>query len=352
MIRTGPDGALWIADMYRFVIEHPKWIPDDWLRKLDVRAGDDRGRIYRIVRADAPAPKLPRLDRLDTAGLVAALESGNGWVRDMAQQMLLWQSDPAAAHSLTKLVEENKSPLARLHALATLEGLKALSAETLTRGLRDPHPGVRRFAIELRERFTTPTAAVNAAFWDLARDADPLVQMQFAYAMGSDLDRPTGPVIGAQLLAHSDNAPLTAALMSSLRKATIADALGAVLTGSEKPGAEKLVERLLAMAAAMQDNDAVHKVLERIVAADAPSKSLAHFRAIHAVLQMAARQGLSLDKLANAGCNVEGRRPIVARPGFGGRRRRSDAVRNLDAAGAARRRAGGRGGSSGDLASV
>jgi putative membrane-bound dehydrogenase-like protein len=91
MIRTGPDGALWVADMYRFVIEHPEWIPQDWQRRLDVRAGDDKGRIYRIVRADAPSPKIPRLDRLDTPGLVAALESSNGWVRDMATTTLVAQ---------------------------------------------------------------------------------------------------------------------------------------------------------------------------------------------------------------------------------------------------------------------
>ncbi|MEO6183568.1 MAG: neutral/alkaline non-lysosomal ceramidase N-terminal domain-containing protein, partial [Verrucomicrobiota bacterium] len=46
--RTGPDGALWIVDMYRFVIEHPKWISAERLAKLDVRAGDDKGRIYRV----------------------------------------------------------------------------------------------------------------------------------------------------------------------------------------------------------------------------------------------------------------------------------------------------------------
>ena len=48
MGRTGPDGALWVADMYRFVIEHPKWIPLAAQKKLDLRAGDDKGRIYRI----------------------------------------------------------------------------------------------------------------------------------------------------------------------------------------------------------------------------------------------------------------------------------------------------------------
>ncbi len=152
MIRTGPDGALWVADMYRFVIEHPEWIPQDWQRRLDVRAGDDKGRIYRIVRSDAASPKVPRLDRLDTAGLVAALASDNCWVRDMAQQLLLWRNDSSAVPLLVKLASESQSPLARLHALGTLAGLNALTADLVAQALRDPHPGVRRFAIQLREQ--------------------------------------------------------------------------------------------------------------------------------------------------------------------------------------------------------
>ena len=58
MLKTGPDGALWIADMYRAVIEHPEWIPDDWEKRLDLRAGSEQGRIYRVY----PVDKKPRAD--------------------------------------------------------------------------------------------------------------------------------------------------------------------------------------------------------------------------------------------------------------------------------------------------
>ena len=53
-LRTGPDGALWVADMYRFMIEHPEWLPDEGKRELEphFRAGEDRGRIYRVYRED------------------------------------------------------------------------------------------------------------------------------------------------------------------------------------------------------------------------------------------------------------------------------------------------------------
>ena len=64
--------------MYRFVIEHPRWISPERLTELDVRAGADRGRIYRIVREDADPPRIPRLDPLKTPDLARVLDSPNG----------------------------------------------------------------------------------------------------------------------------------------------------------------------------------------------------------------------------------------------------------------------------------
>ena len=64
--RTGPDGALWIVDMYRYVIEHSRWIPQKTLDELDLYAGNTRGRIYRVLPKDAKHRPLPRFDKLET----------------------------------------------------------------------------------------------------------------------------------------------------------------------------------------------------------------------------------------------------------------------------------------------
>ncbi|HEX4592598.1 MAG TPA: PVC-type heme-binding CxxCH protein, partial [Gemmataceae bacterium] len=79
--RTGPDGCLWVVDMHRYVIEHPRWIPPEDLAKLDVRAGAALGRIFRIRPVDREPRPIVRLDKLDNAGLVAALDSPNGCQR-------------------------------------------------------------------------------------------------------------------------------------------------------------------------------------------------------------------------------------------------------------------------------
>ncbi|HEY2147529.1 MAG TPA: c-type cytochrome, partial [Pirellulales bacterium] len=84
------------------------------------------------------------------------------------------------------------------------------------------------------------------------------------------------------------------------RKDNVAETLSAVVLASDRPGRDVLVERLLTMAAGFGEQNAVRDVLRRIAAADAPLKCAAHFRAIHTVLRMAARQGISLDKLADA----------------------------------------------------
>ena len=110
MCRTGPDGALWISDMYRFVIEHPKWIPAAAQKKLDLRAGDDKGRIYRVYPEGKQPRPIARLDKLDTAGLVAALDSPNGPQRDLAQQMLIWRNDKAAIAPLRELARQFRRP--------------------------------------------------------------------------------------------------------------------------------------------------------------------------------------------------------------------------------------------------
>ncbi len=88
--RTAPDGSLWVLDMYRFVIEHPRWIPPESLDKIDPRAGANMGRIYRVRPRGEFKANWPRLDKLNTDQLVAALDSPSGWQRDMAMQMLTW----------------------------------------------------------------------------------------------------------------------------------------------------------------------------------------------------------------------------------------------------------------------
>lgn len=153
-LRVGPDGALYVLDMHRAVIEHPEWIPDPIEAALDLYEGEDRGRVYRIV----PARGLPAwsgdfegFDRSRTAELVATLGHSNRWRRLTAQRLLVEEhgAEPPASlvSSLRERVSEPENSLGRLHALWSLTGLGALDWATLQSLLLDPHPELRRNAL-------------------------------------------------------------------------------------------------------------------------------------------------------------------------------------------------------------
>lgn len=284
MVRTGPDGAIWISDMYRFVIEHPKWIPDDWQRKLDLRAGETRGRIYRIFATDRPPRTNPQLDRLDSTSLVQALDSPNGWQRDMVQQMLVWRQDPTAVEPLRVMAVSAARPLARLHALCTLDGLAALDKpaldkSTLMKSLSDENPGIRRHAIRLCEGRFADFAEIKNDFARLARDPSQPVRLQLAYTLGSWSD-PAAAALLAELAWTSSADPFfEAAVMSSLTSENTPEVLLKLverLAAAERPPAhvDDLLGRLIGIALSMDQRDSVMESVVEAIFRDTAPRSL------------------------------------------------------------------------------
>src|SRR5438552_211603 len=151
-LANAPDGALYLCDMYREVIEHPWSLPESLKKHLDLNSGNDRGRLYRIVPTGFKQPKLPRLGSASTTDLVKTLEHSNGWHRDTAARLLFERGDRRAVPALEKLLGGAKSPLARLHALHALDGLEALTPAHVLPALADPDAFVRQHAIRLSEK--------------------------------------------------------------------------------------------------------------------------------------------------------------------------------------------------------
>ncbi|HLW64027.1 MAG TPA: PVC-type heme-binding CxxCH protein, partial [Gemmataceae bacterium] len=235
MLQTGPDGCVWVCDMYRAVIEHPEWIPKDWQKRLDLRAGSDMGRIYRIVPVGVEPRPIPRLDKLDSAGLVAALDSPNGWQRDTAQMMLLWKNDPAVVTTLEKLAIMTERPLCRLHALCTLDGMNALKPKTVQEALKDEHPGVRRHALRLSERFLKDNAELANAVANFPIEADGQVRLQLAFTLGECPD-PQAPQALAKLAVVAGDDPfIRSAIMSSINSKNLEPVFRAIV--EDKKGA-------------------------------------------------------------------------------------------------------------------
>ncbi len=167
--RTGPDGALWIADMYRYMIEHPQWLPKNGQDELrpNYRSGDAYGRIYRIVPKGRSLRTMAKLSEKKPAELIDNLSSVNGTVRDLAHRLIVESSDGSVANQLRQLLSQSEFPQARLHALAALDGLGKLDIDTLGQALTDKHPYVQRLAFRLSEKIPNGGKYL-ASFFDFA----------------------------------------------------------------------------------------------------------------------------------------------------------------------------------------
>lgn len=215
---NAPDGNLYILDVYREVIEHPASLPPVIKKHLDLTSGRGMGRIYRVVPDGYRWRKPPNFDKAPTVELVAALAHPNGWHRDTASRVLWERQDQAAVVPLRKLAATSKSPVGRMQALYALDGLAALRAEDVAARMKDDHPGVRRHAVRLAERFHSDplSAKLLASLVSLTSDADALVRYQLAFSLG-EFDSPERIKALAQL-ARRDGADRWArlAIQSSL----------------------------------------------------------------------------------------------------------------------------------------
>ena len=142
---TAPDGTLYIMDMYRGIIQEGEWVrPGSYLRRMveqhQLEKNFGRGRIWRLVHKDfKPGPQPHMLDETP-AQLVTHLAHPNGWWRDTAQKLLVLRGDKSVVPALVNMARSDKEPLARIHALWTLEGLEALTPALLREKLKDPRP--------------------------------------------------------------------------------------------------------------------------------------------------------------------------------------------------------------------
>lgn len=125
-LEGGPDGGLYIVDMYRGVIQQGEFMTEHLRReslKRDLVEPVHLGRIWRVVAEDREQPKPPKMSELSDQQLLTQLESPNGWVRDTAQRLLIEREAMELAPDLLKIVETGETPQSQVQALWTLQGL-------------------------------------------------------------------------------------------------------------------------------------------------------------------------------------------------------------------------------------
>ena len=303
-LRTGPDGGLWVADMYRLVIEHPEWIDDTVEKTLELRAGHDKGRIYRVVPLDRPTRKIPKLDALNTDQLVQRLADPNGWIRDMAHRLLLWRKDIAtSAPLLSNAVSGSPNALQRLHALCVLDGLDAVTSDQVILGMQDVHPGVRRHAVRIAERFADQpdSSKVAAAIVRLTQQQQPpQVVLQAAFSLGEFDDAPAGRALGALLVRHSQDPYLSAAAISGVTQRTSDVVAGVRDAAIRDPETRFPIGPLVQTALGMKDPQTVASLIEELLVEQDQDFAPWQFEALGGIQRAIQTSGKSLDEIVSS----------------------------------------------------
>ncbi|WP_425237641.1 DUF7133 domain-containing protein [Ulvibacterium sp.] len=220
-LASGPDGALYVVDMYKGIIQHGPYMTP-YLRKVTLERKLDKpihmGRIWRITSKKKVREKPIDLSLADSKTLVNLLGHPNGWTRDMAQRLLIEKGEPIA-YDLEEVIQKG-NPLAQLHALWTLEGLGLAQPEVLLPALRSEDPKVAQTALRLiidkDSDHVDVKKEVTKFIKETYNQASPLLQMQMVLE-SSEIDSEIAFGIAQKFLSRFGQLPVARdVVMSSL----------------------------------------------------------------------------------------------------------------------------------------
>ncbi len=284
---TGPDGALYVMDYSRRIIEQPRFLTQEILNTADLYTGSDRGRIYRITAEGASAPDWPGALTLADASpqeLVQALDNSNIWWRRNAQRILVDRKPDEAVEPLTKVARSGSYPEGRVHALWTLQAMDALGPDLIADALEDESAGVRRNAVKLAElnlleRNTSGSGGVDLVSLEqvngasgglieqllsMSGDDDPHVKYQVLLTLGYIGGDQAEQVREEMLFTHveSDWMQLAALSAPDVQARALYDRGIAQLTGEETEGRRGFFERVSWLIGARGQTEEVRNLIE------------------------------------------------------------------------------------------
>ncbi|MCE6990152.1 PVC-type heme-binding CxxCH protein [Dyadobacter sp. CY323] len=266
---VGPDGALYVLDYYRQTIEHPEWMSDEAVAAGGLYNGYNMGRIYRITPTDAKGSEWTKglkLGDATNAELVDYLTNANIWWRMNAQRLLVDRADKSVVPVLEKMAANATSPMGRLHALWTLEGMKSLNADLISRSLTDPVPGIRENAIRLAELHRDSSDLLKNLLV-LQNDTDPKVRYQLLCTLGYFNTPEAGTARQKLLFKDLDDDWVQIAALSANSSQT-APLLKTVMQTyqSDKPAYAGLLQRLTGIVGAGDKPEPIQELINKAIA--------------------------------------------------------------------------------------
>ena len=177
---VGPDGSMYVIDIHRKVIEHPEWIPDEIEKTLDLNAGKDQGRIYKISLEN----KKNDFNQFKSSdGLVNSLKDPNQWVRNTAHRLLMENVLSNDSFLGLKKLLESENELARLHAIWILVYSGKLTPNQVASALQDKNPSTRESVLKISENYLAKSEMILEKIIVLLNDPDARVRMQAALSL-------------------------------------------------------------------------------------------------------------------------------------------------------------------------
>jgi mono/diheme cytochrome c family protein len=160
-ITSGPDGAIYLVDMYRGISQHGAYMTE-YLRKQTIdrklEKGIHMGRIWKITPEGFKASAAKDLSKQSNTELVSNLSHPIAWYRDNSHRILLQQKRIDAKAALENVVKNGES-FARISALWLLDGLNILDPNICLKLLTDKDIKIKANALRLLEM----NAALNSS---------------------------------------------------------------------------------------------------------------------------------------------------------------------------------------------
>lgn len=223
LMNSGPDGGLYIVDMYKGIIQHGPYM-STYLREESLERGLDqhinKGRIWRIIPEDWKQSPFEPLAELSPKDWVSFLSHPNGWHRDQVQRLLVEAGDPSVIPALLEVLDSESDQLGRLHAMWTLDGLNYRQPEPYLSLLADSDPLIQRTAIRLLETCAKGNSSLQSEIAMQLKQilglASEKTRLQMALAANSFDRSKMLPVLVELITDYSASPVMRDAVMSSL----------------------------------------------------------------------------------------------------------------------------------------
>lgn len=261
-LRVGPEGAIYIVDMYREIIEDYSAIPRFLQQQYGLDKGRRHGRLWRLLPTVAQRATDWNMASMTSDELVEAVGSSNAWRRMTAHRLLLKMGDAAKTDGLATMLQKHAAAPSCIQALHILETMQRLKPADVLVSLRHPDYAVRVHALRMAEQWIDSSKPIRAAVLAAADDADPSVRIQVAMTLGESSSPEVVPVLADLARRHGTDRWMAAAIMSSCNDHAMA-VLSSLLSKPETVGnAQGLLRSLCGTLAGQKNVAAMSKVLK------------------------------------------------------------------------------------------